>query len=195
VTSTSTMGIGSARREGERCGIAGKVGERSRNRYLTQESQPKTAQRRYFPARACGILASMLDGIRHVRGHRTRNGHGRFLTPPVNLQRSRIPTLIAVTSTLLCARQLLFAGRAGEKDGAFDGRPAARTCRARNHISRTTCRSLHVPRGCLMLWTIAVETTAMFHALTLITAPILLSEAALAIVAEWEIAVGLVHRI
>jgi hypothetical protein len=46
-----------------------------------------------------------------------------------------------------------------------------------------------------MLWTIAVETTAMFHALTLITAPILLSEAALAIVAEWEIAVGLVHRI
>jgi hypothetical protein len=45
-----------------------------------------------------------------------------------------------------------------------------------------------------MLSTITAETTAMFHALTLITALILLNEAGLAIAVEMEIAVGLVHR-
>jgi hypothetical protein len=46
-------------------------------------------------------------------------------TPPVNqvnLQRSRIPTLIAVTSAFFAAISLLFAG-AGGKDDGFDGSP------------------------------------------------------------------------
>jgi hypothetical protein len=81
-------------------------------------------------------------------------------TPPVSLQRSRIPTLIPVTSAFFCAISLLFAGSAGEKTMALMVvRRPERVSRTLD-IYRTTCRPQHVPRGCLMLSTIAAETTA-----------------------------------
>jgi hypothetical protein len=112
-------------------------------------------------------------------------------TPPVNLQRSRIPTLIAVTSAFFCAISLLFAGSAGGKDDGFDGRPASRTCHALSTYPERLAGLSTCPGDVSCFRLSLLRRPRMFHALTLIAALILETEARLAIDAGREIAVGL----